>query len=126
MKRLVIDIETRSVADLPKVGVAVYANDPSTSITHVGYYNGHAKVWRPSVTPIPDDLYDALADERVTLVGHNFSFERTLLPSHAGEAIGIPPATASLSRWSCTAARATWVGIPRDLATVCRALRLSI
>ena len=36
-KRIVVDIETRSAADLKKVGAAAYAADPTTSITHLGW-----------------------------------------------------------------------------------------
>ena len=82
------------------------------------------KMWRPAHGPIPADLADALADDRVTLVAHNVSFERTVLPGHAGRAIGIPPCVGELSRWDCTAARAAHIGLPRDLAGVCRALAL--
>jgi hypothetical protein len=83
-------------------------------------------MWQPVHGPIPADLADALADDRVTLVAHNVSFERTVLPGHAGRAIGIPPCVGELSRWDCTAARAAHIGLPRDLAGVCRALALPI
>src|SRR3954454_20109111 len=104
--RLVIDIETRSSADLKKVGSAVYAQEPTTSITHVGYRNGQggSHVWQPARSPMPSDLADALADDRATLVAHNVSFERAVLSGHAGRAIGIPPSINQLRRWSCTAA----------------------
>ena len=88
--RAVIDIETRSTADLKKVGTCVYANHPTTSITHIGYRNGHATtVWQPARAPIPNSLADALADDRVTLVAHKAAFERLVLAGPPGRAIGL-------------------------------------
>lgn len=127
MRRIVLDIETRSCADLRKVGVYVYAADPSTSITHFGYkIGGEAQVWQPAAEPIPRDLFDALADERVILVAHNSGFERTVLSGRPGHAIGLPDTLGAPERWSCTAARGAACGLPRDLAGMGRALSLSV
>ena len=123
--RVVIDIETRSTLDLKKVGANVYANDPTTSITHIGFANGAgAQIWRPSIEPIPNVLADALADERITLTAHNAGFERTVLSGPAALTLGLPDTLGALERWDCTAARAAHVGLPRDLASACKALRL--
>ena len=126
MDYIVIDIETRSACDLKKAGLYVYASDPTTLITHVGYKNGQGgvRMWRPPVEPIPNQLADALADERVTLVAHNAGFERLLMGGHAGQTIGIPEAVTVVERWSCTAARAAHICLPRALDAACRALNL--
>lgn len=107
--RAILDIETRSACDLKAVGAYVYAAHSSTSITHFGFKldDGPTIVWRPSEAPMPVELLAALADPTVTLVAHNAGFERVLLTSHAGRAIGVPiEALQNISRWSCTAARA--------------------
>jgi len=126
--RLIIDLETRSCADLNRVGAVLYATDPSTSVTHVGWKNGGpTNVWQPQRDPTPPaELLDALADERVVLTAHNVGFERSVLSGPAGLALGLPGSLTALSRWSCTAARAAARGLPRDLAAVCMALQLPI
>ena len=127
--RTIIDIETRSVADLRKCGVYVYAEHPSTDITHVGWKTGDgpAHIWRPlSGASMPFDLYQAFSDPAVTIVAHNAGFERTVLSGPPGRRIGIPAAIRDLARWDCTAARAAHVGLPRALERACAALRLAV
>jgi hypothetical protein len=95
--RTVIDIETRSTADLKRVGTYVYANDPTSSITHIGWKNGaDTQVWRPAISPIPNSLADTLADERVTLVAHNTGFERLVMSGPAGHTLGLPSTLGAL------------------------------
>jgi DNA polymerase bacteriophage-type len=126
MNRTVIDIESRSAADLRKIGTFAYAEHPTTAITHVATSIG-VEVWRPSQSSIPRHLADALADSSTILVAHNFQFERAVMSGPAGRAIGLPDATlATLERWDCTAARAAHVGLPRDLAGAANALRLRV
>src|SRR5690242_18524296 len=127
MDRVVVDIETRSVADLKKVGVYHYANHSTTCITHVGYKNGaEVQVWQPARQVIPNALADALANERVRLIAHNAGFERLCLSGPPGQALGLPASLSALERWDCTAARSAQVGLPRDLGGACRALRLPV
>lgn len=154
MNRLEIDIETRSVAPLPKTGVYVYAEHPTTEITHVAYSRDAAsvRVWLPPrstqrdtsgvrqvVTtasgrqveafggPMPADLYEALNDPAVELVAHNASFERNVLGGAPGRRIGVPVhQLAALPRWNCTAARAACMGLPRTLESTAAALNLPV
>jgi DNA polymerase len=123
--RLILDIETRSTCDLKRCGIAVYAAHPSTSITHVGYKigDGPVAVWRPAKTPMPMELHAALTDPHVVLVAHNAGFEYTLLNGTPGRAIGMPDLS-DRSRWSCTAARAAQLCLPRDLGKLATALNL--
>ena len=97
-QRVIIDIETRSVADLRKTGIAVYAADPTTTITHVGWKNGAGtQVWQPAQSPIPNSLADTLADERVALVAHNAAFERLVTTGPAGRRPACRPRWATSS-----------------------------
>jgi DNA polymerase bacteriophage-type len=127
MKRVVIDIETRSSVSVKKVGPLVYADNPATTITHFGWRNGGpAHVWQPMREPAPTELLDALADERITLVAHNVGFERHLLSGPPGRALGLPTSLSALERWSCTQARAARLGLPLALENLCHALRLPV
>ena len=69
MKRLVIDIETRSHSDLPKDGAYRYAEDPSTEVRQVGFKidDDPVQVWQPWQDGLmPVDLLDALIDPDCT------------------------------------------------------------
>src|SRR5690348_139621 len=115
MRRVIIDIETRSDADLKKVGIYAYASSRHTSITHIGWKNSaYVQVWQPG-QPMPSALVDALGDETVTLVAHNAGFERLMLSGPPGQAIGVPAIVGLLERWDCTAARGAQAGLPRPL-----------
>jgi DNA polymerase len=66
---IVIDVETRSLADLKKTGAARYAADPSTDIWCIAYAVDDTPValWRPG-EPAPG----------VVFVAHNAGFERAI------------------------------------------------
>ena len=130
-----VDIETFSRIDLKKVGLYRYSEESSTEILCVGfainnkkpclwipYSLGHRLIanikehipgikiyWQP-VCPLElrnADQYRA----------HNAEFEITLLNSHAGEKIGFPKT--KIDQWVCTAAKAAYWGLPRDLENAC-------
>jgi hypothetical protein len=89
--RLLIDIETRSVADLKKVGIHNYACDPTTSITHVGFtFDGSPiEVWQPRLSKMPGRLRE-LVNEPAT------SSPRTIVRSR-GLSCPAPPVARSAS-----------------------------
>ena len=70
------DFETRSKADLKKVGAAVYAADPSTEITWLAYAvdDGPVQQWRPG-DPVPAAWFEAAVNPSWTAVAHNDAFE---------------------------------------------------
>ena len=116
--KLYLDIETRAVADLRKVGVYVYAEHAATEITMVAWSFGDgqpASVWFPAISTrqdtrlltgstatigghrvrlvggdLPAGLADGLRDPAVTLVAHNAGFERLVLGGAPGARI-LPP-----------------------------------
>lgn len=143
-----IDIETRSAAPLPRCGVYVYAEHPTTHITHVGYSlsGGPLRCWMPLLpagwtgttytvdgVPVsliggpdmPSDLADALAAGE-PCTAHNASFERILLSGSPGAVLGFPSGLRDPARWTCTAARAARYGLPRTLEGACAALGLAV
>jgi DNA polymerase bacteriophage-type len=134
MLKLHHDIETRSPVNLKTAGVYVYAEDPLTEVLMMSWAIDDDpvecwRIWRKE--PMPARLREAFLDPETRLCAHNVDFERTLaltsalrnqdyLPSDITKAI------VSHDRWSCTAARAAAVGLPRTLAGVCSALGLSV
>ena len=58
------DYETRSNANLPKVGVDKYAADPSTEVLCAAYAvdDGPVQLWLPGREPIPAEFIEAERD----------------------------------------------------------------
>lgn len=108
-----IDFETRSRADLNKVGLYKYAADPSTELLCMarGETPADVKVWVSAgvnpcnlkTTPFPAAKLDGQI-----LHAHNASFERAILREKCG--LDLPP-----SRFRCSAAGAMQSGLTRSL-----------
>lgn len=73
--KLFIDFESRSRVDLPKTGVHVYADDPSTEILCMGYaFDDEAvSLWTPE-HPLPERIRHHV-ENWGTVVAHNAAFE---------------------------------------------------
>ena len=111
-----IDIETYGPADLPKVGVDVYAE--TAEITLFGYAFDDEPVSVIDVLSgerLPREVYDAFDDPTILLAAHNAAFERVMIDAHFGCA-GDP------ERWYCTAVHAAFAGHPRSLKGAAEAL----
>jgi DNA polymerase bacteriophage-type len=134
MMKLHHDIETRSPVNLKTAGVYVYAEDPLTEVLMMSWAIDDDpvecwRIWRRE--PMPARLREAFLDPETVLCAHNVDFERTLAVTSAlRNQDYLPPditkAIVSHDRWSCTAARAAAVGLPRTLDGVCKALGLSV
>ena len=79
---ITFDLETKSYADLTKVGAWAYSKDPTTQIICACYQIGDAPIqeWWPGKNAddsIPEDLRDALASGML-IEAHNISFERSM------------------------------------------------
>lgn len=117
-----IDIETKSEADLPKVGVHKYADHPSTdvwcvcwSVESAGTEN-EINVWYPG-QPVPA----IFTGFEFTGVAHNASFERILFEKVLGPKHGfIGP-----SKWICTMAMSAHNCLPLGLDAAAAALGLT-
>lgn len=120
VERLVhIDYETRSKAELKKVGAFKYAQDPTTSILCLAYSFDEepVKLWRPGI-PFPKELADHFAMGGI-VHSHNFEFEYCIT-NFVGRRIGIPAIKWSQGR--CSAARAAALALPRALENLAPAV----
>lgn len=134
----VLDYETRSRADLRKVGGYEYARHPSTRILCAAWAIGtldqllsgdyQVQSWSPALDPrAPEGLVRALADPSITLVAHNAFFEqvitRFVLAKFARRAeLHVIPH----ERWICTASMARALALPGKLEMACAALGLRV
>ena len=117
------DFETRSKADLTKVGAARYAADPSTEVLWVAFAvdNGPVKLWRPG-DPIPSEWFEAAVNPNWTAVAHNDPFESAIEEHKLHPLYGfpiIPP-----ERHRCTQAAALALGLPAKLGLLADVLEL--
>lgn len=134
MKYLILDYETRSEANLKRVGAFEYACHPSTEILCVAWRFGTreelrtapVKTWSP-FNPSPyGELIRALCDPSVKLIAHNAFFEQVITRHvlskivNRPELCAIPP-----TRWTCTAARARALALPGNLEGASHALALA-
>lgn len=109
-----LDIETRSRADLPSVGAARYAADPSTDIFMAAVSDGseiylwiNPKFRDAGVDSDPEAL--ALLRQADEVHAHNADFERELLDRTQFEV------SIQLTQWRCTAAMARIAALPDSL-----------
>lgn len=116
-----LDVESRSAADLKKVGAYRYWQDPTTELIVACYAfdDGPAETWRPG-----DDVPDEILDHVFTggrISAWNAGFERLawkhFLARHRWPEPG-------LHQWEDTAAAAAALGLPRNLGDAARALGL--
>ena len=125
MKTIIIDVETRSLLDLRKVGAARYARHLSTDTWCVGYAvdDDPVQLWLPS-EPVPPAIIEAAADPDCVFVAHNAGFERAILthilvqrPHYGWPAIPV-------ERWRCTMAMCLALALPPKLKKVAAVLGL--
>ena len=114
MPHLHWDVETRSAANLTKVGARRYAADPSTTVLCIAYAVDDAEpaIWTPG-QPIPAPFIAAAANADWISVTHNDVFEREieaqiLHPKYAWPLI-------PLARRRCSMALAEANGLPGSL-----------
>jgi DNA polymerase len=116
-----IDIETYSAADLIKVGVFRYVEDPSTEILCISWkVKGKLRRWTSWGGGPIDHLAKQMANPKVRLEAYNAQFERVVLNSPAGVALGLP--RTSISRWKDSAVQSALHALPRDLGRCASAL----
>ena len=130
MRRLGIDIETFSSADIAKAGVYAYAEAPDFEILLIGYQfddmDKPAVIETAGMTPEEaawyvqveyPGFYKALHDRDVLKTAFNANFERICLGRYFG--------CMEPEQWQCTMIRAAMLGLPMNLAGVGDALGLS-
>ena len=120
MPVLHLDLETRSAADLTKVGVHRYAEDPTTSIICASYRFDDGPVKRWLGDAVPYEVFEHIASgDAVT--GHNQQFERVMwnaLVAWDGKTVLRP------EQQDCTMSRSLAMGLPAALFGVGMALKI--
>lgn len=123
---IILDFETCSAADLKKVGIRNYANDPSTDILMFAWTDLQDKTeriyqWFPG-NPLPSWC---ITKSNKIIYAHNVEafeyeiFNRVLVPKYGAKKI-------KRERWEDVAALCSRFSFPRKLESVCDALGLLI
>lgn len=122
-----IDFETRSKADIWKVGAWKYAEDPSTEVLCMAYAVDDSEVglWVASEGwGTTSHFFEQLIDHGEFFEAHNSFFELAIWKNIMVKRHGFPEIPDD--QWSCTAAKAAAHALPRALAKVGAALNLDI
>lgn len=125
MKTLSIDIETYSSANLAKCGVYKYAESEDFEVLLFAYSvdSGPVNVVDlASGESIPDNIYEALIDPKVSKWAFNANFERVCLSRFLGYPTGkyLNP-----SSWYCSMIWCASLGLPLSLEKVGEVLSLN-
>jgi len=117
-----IDLETRSAADLKKVGAHAYFDDPSTGVWCAAYSfcDEEPKLWWPG-EPCPLELADHVTKGGLT-AAWNANFERLAWRAILGPKHGWP--VPRLEQYRCVMAQAYAMGLPGALDDAAGALGL--
>ena len=119
---ITFDLETKSHADLKKVGAWAYSEHPSTDVICAcwGIDDQPIQEWWPEKFKfIPDDLNDALIDGH-EIEAHNVAFEISIWTNVLAKKYGWP--LPDLSQWRDTMAVACYLGLPAALGNLARVL----
>ena len=141
MKSISIDLETFSSVDITKCGAYKYAEAPDFEILLFGYAVDGGDVQVIDLANgeiIPQEILDALTDDRIIKWAFNANFERVCLSRYlADQGISLDPFHDNhpLSRecsrflnpagWRCTMVWGAYLGLPLSLAAVGKVLGLS-
>ncbi len=114
MTALHIDLESRSMVDLRRAGVYVYAEDESTDVWCACYSvgDGPVELWTPGM-PVPEAILVAVK-KNWELFAHNANFERAIWSAILTPRYGWP--LPQLEQWRCTMAMALAMSFPAGLA----------
>jgi DNA polymerase len=117
------DYETRSVADLKRVGAHVYAAHATTDVWCCAFAvdDGDVQFWTPGM-PVPPEFIEAANNPDWIVVAHNDRFERLVEQHIMAPRYGwllVP-----LERHRCTMASALAHALPAELESVTKALGL--
>ena len=138
MKKLMIDLETKSDIDLAKAGVYRYADSPYFGLLLFAYSVDDAPVQvvdLASGEQLPEEILNALTDDRIQKHAFNASFERVCLSVWLRRnyperfvSYGSPEDACgnylSPKAWRCTMVAAAYLGLPLSLAGVGAVLQL--
>ena len=138
MQKLMIDLETKSDVDITKAGVYRYADSPYFDLLLFAYSvddNPVQVVDLASGEQLPEEILNALTDDRIQKHAFNASFERVCLSVWLRRnyperfvSYGSPEDACgnylSPNAWRCTMVAAAYLGLPLSLAGVGAVLQL--
>ena len=122
---IILDFETRSYADLGKVGAWNYSLDPTTEIIVMAYlidaddYSDAIRRWEPGDALDPDDLFHAIK-AGLPVEAHNVSFEEAIWQNVMVARHGWPEIPGD--NWRDTMASACYLALPAGLDKLSAAL----
>ena len=115
MKKIHIDLETYSSADLSKTGVYKYCESPDFEILLFGYSVDGGEVLVVDLAKgekIPDEIIEGIKSDEVIKIAHNANFERICLSRYLNISYLNP------SSWRCTMVWSAYLGLPLSLKGV--------
>src|SRR5262249_5641309 len=117
------DYETRSVADLKRVGADVYAAHATTDVWCCAYVvdDSDVQLWTPGM-PVPAEFIEAARNPDWLVCAHNDAFERAIETHIMAPRYGWP--LVPLEQHRCTQAAALSYALPAKLAKAAAALGL--
>lgn len=138
MQKLMIDLETKSDIDIAKSGVYRYADSPYFDILLFAYSVDDAPVQVVDLAcgeQLPEEILNALTDDRIQKHAFNASFERVCLSVWLRRnypecfiSYGLPEDACgnylNPNAWRCTMVAAAYLGLPLSLAGVGAVLQL--
>lgn len=85
-QKLWLDFESRSLVDIRKVGLDVYAKHSSTEVLMLAWAfdDEEAVLWEPRLGAMPDRLKAGLLDASITKAAWNYNFEKDILEYKLG------------------------------------------
>ena len=111
MRRLWLDLETRSLLNIKNVGLDRYGKDKTTQVLMLAWAFDYDKprLWLPCLgEPMPPELHAGLIDPTVLKCAWNFNFEKDILHFQLG--IAIP-----LVEWYDPATLCAYMSLPIGL-----------
>ena len=121
MNTLSIDVETFSDVDISKCGAYKYAESSNFEILLFAYAVDGGEVQVVDLAngePIPQEILEALTDDKVIKWAFNANFERVCLSRYLSDLGFLRTAFFSPESWRCTMVWAAYMGLPLSLAAV--------
>lgn len=119
-----LDFETRSAADLKKIGVHAYAEHPTTEILCASYAidDGPVQRWWPGCNIHLEWLFREALIGAQPITAHNSQFERLILNGPGARRYGLPQVP--IEKFRCTMVMAYALGLPGALDDAAAAVGL--
>ncbi len=128
LSRIFIDFETRSEADIDKVGGVLYSEHPSTDILCLAIHDANSNdepiILTSEAIKTGKVITKLVENENNIFVAHNAAFEQAIWTNVMVRKYNYPEIP--IHRWQCTMAKAYAHGLPGGLKDAANALNLPI